>query len=90
MSDHPTAPEPRRVVVTGIGMVTPLAVGREQSWSALLAGENVAFDVAGHREAPPGLRIWAGATVDREDLEALMPWLDWAYAEVKAAFSRAT
>ncbi len=40
MSDHPTAPEPRRVVVTGIGMVTPLAVGREQSWSALLAGEN--------------------------------------------------
>lgn len=57
--------------------------------AALLAGENVAFDVAGHREAPPGLRIWAGATVDREDLEALMPWLDWAYAEVKAAFSRA-
>ena len=58
--------------------------------AALLAGENVAFDVAGHREAPPGLRIWAGATVDREDLEALMPWLDWAYAEVKATFSRAT
>ena len=40
MSDHPAAPAPRRVVVTGIGMLTPLAVGRERSWSALLAGEN--------------------------------------------------
>ncbi len=58
--------------------------------AALLADENAAFDIAGHREAPPGLRIWAGATVDREDLEALMPWLDWAYAQVKAAFPRAT
>ena len=57
--------------------------------AALLAGENVAFDVAGHREAPPGLRIWAGATIDREDLEALMPWLDWAYGEVKASYSGA-
>lgn len=55
--------------------------------ATLLAGENVAFDVAGHREAPPGLRIWAGATIDREDLEALMPWLDWAYGEVKASYS---
>ena len=57
--------------------------------ATLLAGENVAFDVAGHREAPPGLRIWAGATIDREDLEALMPWLDWAYGEVKASYSGA-
>ena len=57
--------------------------------AALLAGENVAFDVAGHREAPPGLRVWAGATIDREDLEALMPWLDWAYGEVKASYSGA-
>ena len=57
--------------------------------AALLAGENVAFDVAGHREAPPGLRIWAGATIDREDLETLMPWLDWAYGEVKASYSGA-
>ena len=57
--------------------------------AALLAGENIAFDVAGHREAPPGLRIWAGATIDREDLEALMPWLDWAYGEVKASYSGA-
>ena len=51
---------------------------------ALLEAEKVAFDIDAYRYAPPGLRLWAGATVETDDLRALFPWLDWAYAEARA------
>jgi phosphoserine aminotransferase len=57
--------------------------------AAILEKENVAVDAASYRSAPPGLRIWCGATVEQSDLQALTPWLDWAFATCVAPLSQA-
>jgi phosphoserine aminotransferase len=71
------------------------ALAVEAQWAVvkrlaeMLEREGVAYDIAGHRDAPPGLRLWAGATVERSDLEALFPWLDWAFRLIEADRAKA-
>ena len=75
-----------RITATWFTALTPDEQAKAaKRLASLLDKEGVAFDIASYRDAPPGLRIWGGATVETADIEALLPWLDWAYAQVRPA-----
>ena len=65
--------------------VTDLDADQVKTMAGLLEKENVALDVGAYRSAPPGFRVWCGPTVEAEDLEKLLPWLEWAHDQAKSA-----
>jgi len=76
------AQDPDQISNTSVCLSLDLDADQVKQMVALLAEEAVAFDIGAYRDAPAGLRIWCGATVEQSDVEALLPWLEWAYTQV--------
>ena len=70
---------------TSVCLTLDLSADQIKKFASLLESENVAYDIGGYRDAPPSIRIWCGSTVEKADLEALCPWLEWAYEQAKEA-----
>jgi phosphoserine aminotransferase len=92
-----TAPETRSCTSICLKLVAPWFVAlpattqaqAAKRMGALLEKEGAAYDIAAYRDAPPGLRIWGGATVETANVEKLLPWLDWAHDTVQAEYANA-
>ncbi len=79
-----------KITAPWFAALAPEAQGKAaKQITSLLEKEGVAYDIAYYRDAPPGLRIWAGATIETADVVALLPWLDWAYGEIAAGYAPA-
>src|SRR5262249_36446096 len=83
-------PETRSNTSVCLALRDPDEAPRGRDVARFLEAEGVALDIASHRDAPPGLRVWCGATIDRADIAALLPWLDHAYDKVIAKGNRSS
>lgn len=82
---HFLAATPETLSNTSVCFTLDATPEQVKAMTKLLETEGVAYDIGAYRDAPAGLRIWCGATVEQADLEALLPWLNWAYEQVTAA-----
>jgi phosphoserine aminotransferase len=78
------AKDPATRSSTSVCLTLDLTDDQIKKFVKLLEKEDVAYDIGGYRDAPPSIRIWCGSTIEKDDLEKLMPWLQWAYDQVKA------
>ncbi|MEM9304759.1 MAG: hypothetical protein AAGE01_21790 [Pseudomonadota bacterium] len=78
------ARDPATISSTSVCLTVDVPADAVKRMVALLAEQGVAYDIGAYRDAPPGLRIWCGATVDTDEVRCLMPWIEWAWREVTA------